>query len=80
MSNRSIVIYGPRACGKTTHAEQLRVLFELETTVDDWDGVSAYPREGALVLTSNPDAQVRGTDQSMHFGAAMRALSSEAAR
>lgn len=80
MSNRSIVIYGPRACGKTTHAEQLRVHFELETTVDDWDGVSAYPLEGALVLTSNPDAQVRGTDQSMHFGAAMRALSSEAAR
>lgn len=80
MSHRSIVIYGPRACGKTTHAEQLRVHFELETTVDDWDGVSAYPREGALVLTGNPDPQVRGTDQSMHFGAAMRALSSEAAR
>lgn len=80
MSNRSIVIYGPRGCGKTKHAEQLRVHFELETTVDDWDGVSAYPREGALVLTSNPDAQVRGTDQSMHFGAAMRALTSEAAR
>ncbi|MEN5425932.1 hypothetical protein ABE522_06115 [Stenotrophomonas pennii] len=80
MSNRSIVIYGPRACGKTTHAEQLRVHFELETTVDDWDGVSAYPREGALVLTSNPEAQVQGSDQSMHFGAAMRALSSEATR
>jgi RecA/RadA recombinase len=80
MSNRSIVIYGPRACGKTTHADQLRAHFDLETTVDDWDGVSAYPREGALVLTSNPDAQVRAGNESMHFGAAMRALNNEAAR
>jgi len=80
MSNRSIVIYGPRACGKTTHAEQLRAHFDLETTVDDWDGVSAYPRKGALVLTSNPDARVHVGDESMHFGAAMRALSSEAPR
>jgi tRNA A37 N6-isopentenylltransferase MiaA len=80
MSNRSIVIYGPRACGKTTHADQLRAHFDLETTVDNWDGVSAYPREGALVLTSNPDAQMHAGNASMHFGAAVRALNNEAAR
>lgn len=79
MSRQSIVIYGPKACGKTTHAEQLRKHLGLDTVVDDWDGRARYPATGALVLTNHPDADVRGAAEAMHFGAAMRDLRSEVA-
>jgi len=78
MSNRSVVIYGPRGCGKSRHATQLLNHFDLERVVDNWDGLSDVPQVGALILTSNAEANVPLNMPRMHFGAAIRELSSEA--
>ncbi|HAI45598.1 MAG TPA: hypothetical protein DCM50_02670 [Stenotrophomonas sp.] len=75
--NPSVVIYGPQGCGKGLHAQALREHFDLDTIVDEWDGLSKYPRLGALVLTNNPDAVTGPTTRAMHFGAAMRELNGE---
>lgn len=78
MSRQSVVIYGPHACGKTTLADDLREHLQLDFVVDDWDGHTQYPRQGALVLTSNPDAVLETGSPCMHFGAAVRSLVSGA--
>ncbi|HED4877799.1 TPA: hypothetical protein R4K21_003632 [Stenotrophomonas maltophilia] len=74
MSKRSIVIYGPQACGKSRHAQRLREHFGLQDVVDDWDGHTVYPPEDTLVLTCNPDAVAEGTSRVMDFGTAMAEL------
>jgi tRNA A37 N6-isopentenylltransferase MiaA len=58
VSKRSVIVCGPKGCGKTTHAEQLRKHFGLTSIVDDWDGSHPYPTFDALVLTSNPDPRI----------------------
>jgi len=78
MSNRSVVIYGPRGCGKSLHAEALRDHFELDRIHDNWDGRSDVPQEDTLILTSNEDAHVPLNMPRMHFGAAMRELTHRA--
>jgi len=61
VANKSIVIYGPQQCGKTTNAEQLRETYRLDRVVDDWDGKD-FEDEGVLYLT-NLDA----TDLDLHL-------------
>jgi len=72
--SRSIVIYGPHACGKTRNAQRLREYFQLQDVLDDWDGHTLYPPQNTLVLTSNPDAVATSATRVMRFGAAMREL------
>lgn len=54
---RSIVIYGPKGCGKTQNAEALRKTYGMRTTHDSADmpfGGKA-PMNNALILTEEPD-------------------------
>lgn len=46
-----VIVYGPKACGKTRHAEQFRKAFDCARVVDDWDGVRPL-KEGDLALTN----------------------------
>lgn len=78
MSNRSVVIYGPRGCGKSEHADQLCEHFELQRVLDNWNGRSDVPQEDTLILTNNEDAAVPINLPRMHFGAAMRELNGRA--
>lgn len=48
---KSVVVYGPMACGKTRNAEKLRAHFGLDRVVDDWDG-KQFEDEGVLYLTN----------------------------
>lgn len=50
----STVVYGPQGCGKTRNAKRIAKALNLRTIVDDWDFGSgaAWPRAGALLLTS----------------------------
>jgi hypothetical protein len=50
----SVIVTGPKACGKTRSAEALRRHFGLVDVVDDWDGRSAVPMAGTLILTNCP--------------------------
>ncbi|MBA0283832.1 MULTISPECIES: hypothetical protein [Stenotrophomonas] len=70
--NRSVVIYGPQRCGKTSNAQELRAHFGLQEVLDDWDGHTAYPLEGTLVLTNNPHAIAHHSSRVLDHGSAMR--------
>lgn len=52
---RSVVVYGPQACGKTRNAKALAEHFGLSTIVDDWNG-EPFPSVDMLVLSNNRGA------------------------
>lgn len=57
-TNKSVIVYGPRACGKTRHAKRIAKHFGLSRIIDDWDGTALPPKAGALILTNlqpNPE-------------------------
>jgi len=56
MSRRSVIIYGPQACGKTRNADKLRAAFGLNLVIDDWDGREPFSAVGTLVLTNDEQA------------------------
>ncbi|WP_414539273.1 hypothetical protein [Stenotrophomonas forensis] len=69
--SRSVVIYGPRVCGKNTNPQELREHFGLQAVIEDWHGRSSYPLDNTLVLTDNPDAVADTSSKLMHHGSAM---------
>ncbi len=75
--NRSVVIYGPQRCGKTSNAQELRTHFGLREVLDDWDGHTAYPLEDTLVLTNNPDAVAHHSSRGLHSRWARRKMLAE---
>lgn len=54
MPPRSVIVYGPQACGKTRNAERLRKGFGMDRVIDDWRVGDIIPQRGALVLTNDP--------------------------
>jgi hypothetical protein len=49
---KSVLIIGPKGCGKTLHAEALRQHFHCATICDDWTP-SLGTVDGALMLTNS---------------------------
>lgn len=56
--NKSVIVHGPMACGKTRNAEKLRKFFKLDRVFDDWNGHTPFPSVGMLVLTNVSDGAV----------------------
>jgi tRNA A37 N6-isopentenylltransferase MiaA len=50
--NKSVVVYGPQGCGKTTHAAALAKHFGLDTICDEADHIrpNRFMRTGTLYL------------------------------
>ncbi len=72
-SNTSIVVHGPQACGKTRNAKRIAAHFGLKKVVDDWEGRSAIPQSGALVLTNvDPQAIKSAGARVLSFDQAMK--------
>lgn len=72
-SNRSVLVHGPMACGKTRNAHAIADALGLTDIRDDWNHGIPVPRSNALVLT-NSDAPF-GLPQAirvMSFEEAMR--------
>lgn len=59
----TVVVFGPRGCGKTHNAEALAAHFGLRIVVDDWDPHRHVLTPGALHLS-----------QERHEGAAARSF------
>lgn len=73
----SVVVYGPPGCGKTRHAEALRVHFGLTNVHDDWVSGTDFPRTDTLVLTQESlDPSIR---RAMHYEDALARLHDEPA-
>lgn len=50
---KTVVVYGPQGCGKTTHAYELMKKHGCTILLDDWDG-HAPLQPGTLALTHEP--------------------------
>ena len=72
-SNRSVVVYGPQGCGKTTHAAALAAHVGLTTIHDEGD---IDPRRlrpyGTLYLTNERPREAQAARGSYAFDDAMR--------
>lgn len=71
--NRTTVVYGPPASGKTRHAEQLRKLFGCSQIIDGWESCDGLTRD-ALHLTSEFDFTVSQTCMVIPIDKALQAL------
>jgi len=47
----TVVVYGPKACGKTTHSGHLLTLFDVAGVVDDWDPFHDLVEPNCMHLT-----------------------------
>lgn len=51
--NKTMIVYGPAACGKTYNAKRIAKHFGLKKIIDGWsEGSEMPPQFGALVLTN----------------------------
>lgn len=53
---KSVIVYGPPACGKTRNAQALLNGFGLDRLEDDWEG-QHYQSIGVLYLTNHVPAR-----------------------
>lgn len=49
---KSVVVFGPAGCGKTTNAEALMRHFGLSRVIEDWRPGESAPLTGALILSN----------------------------
>lgn len=51
---KTVIVYGPMACGKTRNAARIAAHFGIDTIVDDWDESRHVITPGAIHLTNCP--------------------------
>jgi len=51
---KTVIVHGPRACGKTRNAARIAAYFGIDTIVDDWDERHHEITVGAIHLTNQP--------------------------
>jgi hypothetical protein len=51
---KTVIVYGPMACGKTRNAMRIAAYFNINTIVDDWDVSRHQITFGAIHLTNIP--------------------------
>ncbi|AWY09465.1 hypothetical protein vB_RpoS-V16_29 [Ruegeria phage vB_RpoS-V16] len=59
MSENTVIVHGPRGCGKTMNAKLLQAAFGCDAVVDPWHPLESI-QEGALHLTSHPEPRDHG--------------------
>ena len=71
----TLIVYGPRGCGKTKNAEALAKHFGCSRILDDWNGRDRF-EGGTLALTNLDPRDVRFSDfcSSLSFASAMKAV------
>lgn len=52
--NPSLIVHGPKGCGKTRNAKRIAAAFGLYRIIDDWARTNSLPQLGALALTNEP--------------------------
>jgi len=54
MSNKTVIVYGPAACGKTTNAKKLANKYGCRNILDGWDGRGSVPAESLVLTVEHP--------------------------
>lgn len=77
MSNKSVLVYGPQGCGKTTHAREIAKALGLSKIHDDWQPGTPVALLNTLVLTSNCKSHTPFQRRIMSFDQAMQVARQE---
>lgn len=72
MSNRSVLVYGPQGCGKSTHADAIAKALGLNKIHDDWEPDTPFAMLDTLILTNNCENHRPFTRRLMSFDQAMQ--------
>lgn len=70
---RSVVVFGPKGCGKTTHAGSIAAALGLTQIIDDGEMTQKFPAFGALVLTNETPCEGAFNLRTMTFDEAAQA-------
>ena len=77
-NTRSVIVYGPQACGKTRNARAIADALGLKDIRDNWFHGTPIPRFDALVLTSDePPFSIPKTVTALSFTEAMQLVESK---
>ena len=67
----TIIIYGPKACGKTRNAQKLAKKYGCKKIIDGWDD-TRRPPENALVLTNETPPYRKSNAKAIEFKEAIK--------
>lgn len=73
MNKKSVIVFGPKACGKTRNSKRIAKAYGLSRVIDDfpWGSIKVIPERDCLVLTSE---YIEGA---ITYEAAMRKVAEE---
>lgn len=66
------IVYGPQACGKSTHARAIADALQLNHIIDDWHPGMGIPSTDHLLLTNHTDAFGPSDRRALSFTEAMK--------
>lgn len=68
----SIIVYGPKGCGKTRNSSAIAKAYGLHKIRDDWSTYDPFTNEDTLHITIEPPRTVRLARRSVSFDDAMK--------
>lgn len=74
MKHKSVIVHGPKGCGKTLHAERIAAYLGLTNIVDDWNPADGMNVAGALYLTNFHPAMLPEAADVLRYADAIDAL------
>ncbi|WP_217476584.1 hypothetical protein [Stutzerimonas stutzeri] len=79
MSQKSYLVYGPKACGKTRNANAIASALGLKNILDDWEPGMHAPAKDTLVLTNSEGPFAPFERRIMSYKDAMKRVRNEVA-
>ncbi|BBT38907.1 MULTISPECIES: AAA family ATPase [Pseudomonas] len=77
MSNKSVLVYGPQGCGKSTHADAIAKALGLNKIHDDWEPGTPFAMLDTLILTNDCENHAPFTRRLMSFDQAKQLINSQ---
>lgn len=77
MSTKSVLVYGPKGCGKSTHAPEIAKAMGLGKIHDDWEPGTPFAMLDTLVLTNDCENHGHFTRRLMSFDQAIQVARQE---
>lgn len=79
MTTKSVLVYGPQGCGKTTKATVIAKALGLSKIHDNWEPGTPVDLLNTLVLTSNSKSHLPFQRRIMSFDQAMQVVHQQGA-
>lgn len=69
---KTVVVYGPQGCGKSTNARSLADALQLNNIIDDWHPGMGIPSTDHLLLTNHDGPFDRAHSRALSFSEAIK--------